>query len=422
MSGLQQVRAGEMETLLLECLRVPPAESAVQRLPELQEHGWQELSELAQRQGVASLLYSRLQAAGPVGQRSAASIQSLRSSHLLAALRATAIAAQLKEISEALRGRSIEAIVLKGAFLAEAVYPSRALREMLDIDLLFDERELPAAVEVLRGLGYEATKPFRVDAVLGVHRHLPPFFRKGAVASIEPHGSIGEPGRGLCADFTELRKRAIPFEAVGGSPVFALCPEDLLLHLSRHISYGHQFDFGLKPYCDVAELLRVFGEALDWSQVVERAMRCRIARGTYLTLRLAREWMAAAVPDSALAALEPPEAAESILPEIREQVFSDGTRSARRGLSTAVARMLETPGLRARLKLLFDGIFLDRKVALAYQEAQPGPAGIFSYYFQRVFGLLWRYGPLLAGSLRGDASLALRAKRTAAIDNWLALD
>ena len=79
-----------------------------------------------------------------------------------------------------------------------------------------------------------------------------------------------------------------------------------MLHLALHASAHHVFSsFGIRPLCDIAELLRRFGDTLDWEAAQQRAHDWGAGHALYLTLRLAREMLGAAVPTLLLAALQP---------------------------------------------------------------------------------------------------------------------
>lgn len=55
--------------------------------------------------------------------------------------------------------------------------------------------------------------------------------------------------------------------------VRALSPKDILLFLCEHNSYGHLFNFGLRPYVDIGITIEFFDDRLDWNVIVERAIR-----------------------------------------------------------------------------------------------------------------------------------------------------
>jgi hypothetical protein len=96
-----------------------------------------------------------------------------------------------------------------------------------------------------------------------------------------------------------------------------------LLHLCLHTSYQHQFAFGLRPSCDIAETIACFGSTLDWRTLTERAERWGWQRGVYLALQLAKELAGADVPADILGRLQSTDVTEAILENARAQVFTD---------------------------------------------------------------------------------------------------
>lgn len=54
-----------------------------------------------------------------------------------------------------LRSAGLETIVLKGAALIELIYGNPALRPMIDLDLLLHKQDIPQAIELFAGRGYQ---------------------------------------------------------------------------------------------------------------------------------------------------------------------------------------------------------------------------------------------------------------------------
>jgi hypothetical protein len=67
-------------------------------------------------------------------------------------------AEELRRVAEALDESGVRAIWLKGPALGVQAFGSPAIRESVDLDLLFDLNDLPALDAVLRGLGYRSVQ------------------------------------------------------------------------------------------------------------------------------------------------------------------------------------------------------------------------------------------------------------------------
>ena len=71
------------------------------------------------------------------------------------------------------------------------------------------------------------------------------------------------------------------------------------------MAYSHRLDSGLLPLCDIAETARHYQGIIDWKTAERRAVQWRAKKCAYLSLRLAKDLLAAELPDEVLGALEP---------------------------------------------------------------------------------------------------------------------
>jgi hypothetical protein len=230
--------------------------------------------------------------------------------------REAAIHRQLAETLQALAARGLTPIVLKGAYLAAAVYPTPGLRPMNDIDLLFRPHDLPRAEQVLLELGYGAKyKP--AEAGARVVKHTSTFRREGDTAStpnpylsaeagrtIEPHGSLEESWYGLRVDVTPGVWSRSREAALAGWPARALSPEDTLLHVAVHLVFHLIMGYpSLVQLLDMRFILDRWAGSLDWHILCDLAAAAGAAPFLYGGLKLAQSALAAPVPASALAEL-----------------------------------------------------------------------------------------------------------------------
>ena len=115
---------------------------------------WDRLTERACYHGVAPLLYNNLQHMDTPDVWSRNALSGLKRAYYATAARNGLLYQALHEMLHALKTKGIPVIVLKGAALAETVYPHRALRPMSDVDLLIHKADLPRVEDTLMGLGY----------------------------------------------------------------------------------------------------------------------------------------------------------------------------------------------------------------------------------------------------------------------------
>lgn len=268
--------------------------------PRLDAAGWNAFVDEASRHGVAALAYRRLshRATVPRGV-----MQTLEGHYLKNRLRNLRLFARLSVLLEALHAASINVIVLKGAYLAHAIYGDPALRAMADADLMVRERDLDRAARVLRTAGWQ-----HGAALQGGGHQLATFVLEGV--QVELHWNIEDDAAPYAVDVTGLWQRALPAR-VGHAPAHALVPEDLLLHLCMHSAYGHswkQFDGGLRQLADISAVLRHHDSAFDWPAFVTRAAAWRVDRSVSLCLVVARELLRTPVPQAVIDELAQPPA------------------------------------------------------------------------------------------------------------------
>jgi hypothetical protein len=170
-----------------------------------------------------------------------------------------------------LRNCDIPVIVLKGAFLAEAVYIDPALRSsMADVDIMVPRQELPRVQATLLDMGYAPREREDIELRCRTTKGLAPFTRSGF--TVEPHWHIVHPTSPFRVDTAGLWARARP-ATIAGVEVLALSPEDLLLHLCLHTVQKHSLGLGLLPFCDIAETVRHYGPGADNGPTTETTER-----------------------------------------------------------------------------------------------------------------------------------------------------
>jgi hypothetical protein len=306
-----------IEDLLLACLRVDDSATLVERLSPASAADWLALLELAERQRVGALLAARLAQAGLEAPQ--AGRGRLRAMAQIGALEAARERQALGQLLAALGGEGIPVIVLKGGYLAEAVYPPGA-RGMTDIDLLAPVDDLERAGAVLQGLGYTWRYRYPVERQRKVLHSLPPLEKRGDYA-IDLHWTLAPPWAPFHLPLDELWRRACPVR-LAGQAALALAREDLLLHLCLHAAYMEAFSSGLRPLGDIAWVIERFRGEVDWDVLAGRAAAWGAGRCAWLALSTAAELLGARIPAEALAALRPADADEALVTWAAAQVLN----------------------------------------------------------------------------------------------------
>lgn len=209
-------------------------------------------------------------------------------------------------VLRALEAAGIPVIVLKGAALAETVYPSLADRPMGDVDLLVWPADREQARAVLEAAGYayipEPPQPFSPFATTFTGEMA---FRGRDRTMIELHWQLtpSEWLQHLCdLDPAPFWAAAHPLE-LEGAHALQLAPHDLLLHLCVHLTvhgYGHVVGFA-----DIVRVVAAY-QPFAWDHFLARATRFRLRAVCYYPLATCAVALGASIPAHVLAALRPP--------------------------------------------------------------------------------------------------------------------
>jgi hypothetical protein len=246
------------------------------------EADWERLIALAQQHTVAPMLYKRLKESSITPpQKVAGQLQVIFYASLKRNMR---LFNEYNKILSALTKVQIPVVPLKGAYLAEAVYKSIALRPMTDIDLWVPRIHLDAARAVMQSLGYthypKLDRPQALqDALAGET-----VFYKPNAEIVELHWNIF-PGEWI-RHTTQIDEQVIweRTNPLKGELVRQLMPEDTIIHLCVHLAVNHQMtETGLRTLLDLDFARRVLD--IDWETVVRRAHSWRVATACWLVLQ-----------------------------------------------------------------------------------------------------------------------------------------
>jgi len=340
----------------------------------------------------------------------------LQEAYFLHAARNTIIFEDLRAIIRTLELHGIDAIILKGACLAETVYEDIALRPMHDIDILIRKEDLCVAQEVLFGMGYgPLIRPPVAEQILR-HHHLIPFTRPGR-PSVEIHAALTS-SRGPCAmdmDGFWSRARSADF---GGVPALILSPEDLLLHLCLHFSANHRFSIlEMRNLCDISETIKRYHAEIDWKALTDRARGYGIGRYVFCTLRVAAELFGAQLRPEDLYHIGH-EDSDTLMADMLADLLLDETSIP---MPDALEKMGREDGLASKARVLAHGVAPPlSNLARKYGVAET--AGRRSLYLRHWMEGVMRAGKfltyLLCGSRKARAAIN-RRRAISRINKWL---
>ncbi|MFN8443063.1 MAG: nucleotidyltransferase family protein [Caldilineaceae bacterium] len=409
----------EIQNLLLDSLRHTPPHDLAERLEKCSITGWQALVALAVEQQVAALLYHRLKTHNCEAALPSEIRQLLQKSHRVNASRNMQIYHALGQLLAALQKQQIPVLVLKGAHLGATVYESIALRSMVDMDILVQEANIMTAVEQLHALGYQPETPWRsLDAYLTYRHHVPPFIHPNKVPVIELHWQVTPPNRGYAIPVEQLwsHRRAAMLNGISAE---GLCPEDLLIHVCVHATYHHWFQHGVRSLCDIAELLRYYGDTLDWETVRARAAAWQCERGVYLALSAAQQLLGVDIPNPLVASLYSMKPTPFTRDELQGLLFPE-QRASIVTPDSYFWSFLHKPTLASGVRSLRERLFLSPKeMATKYAIGVNSP-WLYYYYGVRFKDLLGKFALKTWRVYFGDPNMMTMVKQQERLQQWLA--
>lgn len=410
----------DLKRILLGVLGSQISTRVFEELSRLENDDWDTLMALAGRLHVLPLFAHRLIQPNSGVHLPPVVREQLRHRYLMNAARNLKLYRELATIVEVLEAHGIQVIVLKGMHLAQTVYSNIALRQIGDIDILVPPRQAQSACDALLAIGYKRhTGQLRAvdsEVMLSFLPHVAPLMKSGC-SSVEIHESITIPNQPLFIDMDGIWGRAEPLNQAG-MKMRGLCPEDLLLHICEHVSYHHRFEWGLRPYCDIAQIIYYFGERLDWSSLCERAEHWGCARGIALAMAVANKLIGALVPQFVIDSLGEIRIHGDIVQVAIDHSLAYPLHAA---MSNDLASLFGRASFFARLQQFFASVIQPPAVMVAFYPVRPGSPTIIWYYLVRAYSLLRRYWRTAWRLQRAtDPALNACVRRKNVLDEFLA--
>ncbi len=295
------------QRFLLACLQkeapLPPVPTAFD---------WQTLTQRAVSDGLAPLLYRRLQAEPGVN---AAALEQLKRSYYQNLSANHIRLTELRRLGQLLHPHGIRLLALKGAALAQTVYEDAALRFMGDLDVAVPAPQAEAALAELQAAGYTlhqeqvSAQPDRAAMQeFGWHLRLTKWVL-GQQIELEFHWPLRQTvlvSQVAHLDLEHIWSTAVPLDP--NANLWQPAPPAMLLHLCLHTGLQHRFsDLGLRHYLDIDRLLaRCQHEPDFWPAFVRLAQTARAAQVSYYCLWLSQSLLGTKMPASILRQLAPP--------------------------------------------------------------------------------------------------------------------
>lgn len=384
-------------------------------LPPDSGRDWNVVLDLARQHEVASLLFWRLEQEPEDRDREntipAEVREGLQRDFYVAAARAMVAERRLEGVLGALEAAGVQALVIKGPTLA-SLYPDPALRPYGDLDVLVPRTRLDDAEGALRELGYHCSYSRAWSLEYGYDV---PMVADDGRSVVEIHWRLDYPEGVGHLPVQDLWGRAVPW-TVGGQAALQLEAVDMMLYLCSHAVVGHRAQLGLRPLCDLAQIVDQW-ESAEWKLLAHRAVDYGLVRPVYLMLILAEQVLGLALPAEVMSALRPPDSAP--LPSNLAALLLESPATQAIHVPIAAVQAGAKKTLLGRLRHLLWHVFLPRDgMAVVYRVPADSPL-IWLTYLRRPVDLLRRYGRAVWSALLGQGAAQVAWEREAWLERWL---
>lgn len=250
---------------------------------------WPRVCQLAEQQRVLPRVWHN---AAPLIPEPSAS--SMREQAAAQARRNLALLARTIDAVQLLANSDVEAVVLKGPWLAQRLYGDYGLRCCVDVDLLVQPHEFARAARAFARAGYQHDTPLD-DATLARHlrtQHDLAFTHPQDGTLIELHADVAQPHYAYQMPLPEWwqQRRRIK---TGGHELTVLNDEHAfllaVLHAAKH--RWHRLDL-------IADLTAFSSWPLDWSMVRASVQRTGMVRALETGLALSAHFYSETPPDT----------------------------------------------------------------------------------------------------------------------------
>lgn len=291
------------QLLALALLSQHPVSDAAVLVAQVQRADWKRLLSLT-TMSLHPFLHFVLKESGMLCLIPAEALGVLERAKADAVIRYMRRRTELQKVFMLFNDHGIEAAVLKGASLAESVYPTPYLRVMRDVDLWIPEAQMRRACSLLEANGYREKHVRGLENCPrdGKEARLAKFFTYD-LSIIELHSTLDIH---LPADTHETNAIWNRLIEQPGLRVKTLHPQDMLRHLCMHLAMRHRFEQGLLWLLDIRLFLARYGLELEWDALAEQSRHQQTSKYLYISLEMVADLLGCAVAKAAFGKFDPP--------------------------------------------------------------------------------------------------------------------
>ena len=217
----------------------------------------------------------------------------LRTAYLRDELRSKAYSEICRNVTLTLNTAGISAILLKGAALAETVYPLPVLQHSHYLDILINDNDLARAVALLPSLGFAQS-----DELIECSWKAYEFVHESKLPLVIHRRLFGIPFFHVPMDAVWARS---DLHVIAGVPTRLLAPADNLFHICGSV-FDLQRHESLRWVCDAWFIIHRYPN-LDWDLLLDCAGRSQTALALFVTLSYLSDALKAPIPPRVLTQL-----------------------------------------------------------------------------------------------------------------------
>jgi hypothetical protein len=283
------------DELLLRCARACVRSEADEQISDLvpQVIDWGYFLRLASRHAVTCLV-SRALSNNQAPDLPATVASELRTASRDLATRTLQLTGVLVSLLDLFEANAIPALPFKGPVLGAMLYGHTGLRTCVDLDIMIRRQDILRARDLMVERGFQTDLPTgatQQSAYLRA-RHELHFTPADGACLIELHQTFLARFYSFELDYDALWAR-VERKPFCRREILALEPGDLLLALCAHAT-KHSWE-RLGWICDVARLLHVSSDHLDWDEIASKASAIGATRMVLLGVSLASDLLGAPV-------------------------------------------------------------------------------------------------------------------------------
>jgi hypothetical protein len=317
--------------LLLGCARSRIQPRAAQRVRQAlkEKIDWDHIIEEVFNHGTAPLLFWNLSRLDLDGIPKA-TLDQLKNACKAIAQRNLSLTGELLRLLNLFRESGIRALPVKGPALAATVYGNVSLRYFGDLDILMSRDDILKAKDLLQQHGYQPKLDLTASQEIEYLRshHDYQFVRTVDGTVVDLQWGITQWSFAFPFDFTEMWKSR-EVSSLAGASVFNLSSATLLLVLCVH-GTKHRWE-QLKWICDIAELVDISRDKIDWYRLIDQARAKGGERMLLLGLFLAHDLLGAHLPKEVMERIRNDSTVKVLADKVSGRLFRKVSRSDRLG-------------------------------------------------------------------------------------------